>query len=92
MLEDIELWEKKYKELREQYKELEKELEELRSIKADYIRRSECSNKVLLERGYISKDKIRYIMANNTELNTYWKIKELLDDPEDTGDHIPRID
>ena len=37
----------------------EKEIEELKDIKADYIRRMESSNKMLLKQGYISKDKIR---------------------------------
>lgn len=29
---------------------------------------------------YISKDKLRGIMLGNTELNAYYKIKELLED------------
>lgn len=57
-----------------------KELEELKDIEADYIRRMESSNNVLLEQGYLSKDELRKIMASNTELSAYHKIKELLEE------------
>lgn len=59
-------------ELLKIYNKQQQEIKELKDIKADYIRRTESSNKMLLKQGYISKDKIK------EKIKHYKKQKEIV--------------